>query len=101
MNHSVKQLGLDVLANFLGKIAFIQKWPFPTLWFESWDITINIKPVMSGIYFPTLSKEGHHQPASEPPFEWHFAGGPMVARLCVLAGMCVSCIENAKLRRLV
>ena len=29
MNHSVKQLGLDVPANFLGKFAFKQKGIFP------------------------------------------------------------------------
>ena len=22
-------------------------------------------------------KAGHHRPASETPFKWHFAGGPM------------------------
>ena len=26
---------------------------------------------------------GHHWPASEMPFEWHFAGGPMMA-CCIL-----------------
>ena len=31
-------------------------------------------------------KEGHHQHASETPFKWRFAGGPFVARYCVLAG---------------
>ena len=51
---------------------------------------------MPGIYSPTLSKEGHHQPASKPPFEWHFAEGPMVARLCVLAGMCVTLCWECK-----
>ena len=24
---------------------------------------------------------GHHRPAREMPFKWHFAGGPMIARL--------------------
>ena len=24
---------------------------------------------------------GHHQHASETPFKWRFAGGPMIARL--------------------
>ena len=28
---------------------------------------------------------GHHWPASETPFEWRFAGGPIVARHCLLA----------------
>ena len=27
----------------------------------------------------THLKAGHYRPASEMPFEWHFAGGPMVA----------------------
>ena len=31
-------------------------------------------------------KSGHHQPASETPFEWRFTGGPMVAQHCLLAG---------------
>ena len=25
-------------------------------------------------------KEGHHEPASEMPFKWGFAGGPMMAK---------------------
>ena len=89
MNHSVK-LGLDMLANFLRKFAFIQKGLFPRCGLSHETQPFNIQPVMPGIYSPTLSKEGHHQLASELPFEWHFAGGPMVARLCVLAGMCVT-----------
>ena len=32
-------------------------------------------------------KAGHLRPASETPFEWHFACGPMVARHCMLAGI--------------
>ena len=32
-------------------------------------------------------KAGHHRPTSETPFEWRFAGGPMVARHFVLAGV--------------
>ena len=31
-------------------------------------------------------KADHHLPTSETPFVWCFAGGPMVARYCVLAG---------------
>ena len=31
-------------------------------------------------------KVGHHRLASETPFEWRFAGGPMVARHSMLAG---------------
>ena len=31
-------------------------------------------------------KAGHHRPASETSFEWRLAGGPMVARHCMLAG---------------
>ena len=30
---------------------------------------------------------GHHRPASGTPFEWRFAGGPMVARLQMFTGM--------------
>ena len=32
-------------------------------------------------------KAVHHWPASETPFEWRFACGPMVARHCVLSGL--------------
>ena len=32
-------------------------------------------------------KAGHHRTASETPFEWCFAGGPIVAGHCVLAGV--------------
>ena len=38
---------------------------------------------------PTSSKHvkaGHHRPSSETPFRWRFAGGPLVARDCILAG---------------
>ena len=30
-------------------------------------------------------KAGHYRPASETPFKWRFAGGPMVARNCILS----------------
>ena len=30
--------------------------------------------------------ESHHGPASETPFKWRFAGGPIVVRDCMLAG---------------
>ena len=30
-------------------------------------------------------KAGHHRLAIETPFEWRFAGGPMVAPHCMLA----------------
>ena len=36
----------------------------------------------------TLS--GHYQPASETPFEWRFAGGPIVARFYMLIGWSLS-----------
>ena len=29
---------------------------------------------------------GNYRPASETTFEWRFAGGPIVARDCILAG---------------
>ena len=32
------------------------------------------------------TKPDHYQPASETPFEWRFACGPMVARHCMLTG---------------
>ena len=35
-------------------------------------------------------KEGHHRSASETTFEWRFAGGPLVARHCTLAGFVIS-----------
>ena len=31
-------------------------------------------------------KSDHHQPTSETPFKWRFAGGPIVARHCMLTG---------------
>ena len=40
---------------------------------------------VGGIY-PVSIRHGHHLPASKTPFEWRFAGGPMVARDCMLAG---------------
>ena len=46
-----------------------------------------------GMWIPSkLIKEGHHRPASETPFEWCFAGGPIEARGCMSAGL--SCNEN-------
>ena len=30
-------------------------------------------------------KTGHHQPASETPLKWHFAGGPMMTQHCSFA----------------
>ena len=30
---------------------------------------------------------GHQWPASDRPSQWHIAGGPLMARRCVLAGM--------------
>ena len=32
---------------------------------------------------------GHDRPASETPFKWRFAGGPIVARDCILTEICV------------
>ena len=32
-------------------------------------------------------KAGHHRPTSETPLEWRFAGGLMVARHRILAGL--------------
>ena len=32
-------------------------------------------------------KMGHYWPASEMPFTLHFAGGPIVIRNCMLAGL--------------
>ena len=31
-------------------------------------------------------KSGHYRPVSETPYEWRFAGGPIVARDWILAG---------------
>ena len=54
----------------------------------------NIQPVIPGVYsqlyLSTHLKAGHHRPASEPPFGWKFTGGTIVARHCVLAGMCIT-----------
>ena len=36
-------------------------------------------------------KAGHPRPASKTPFQWRFAGVPMVARLSMLAGCVASC----------
>ena len=33
------------------------------------------------------TKGGHHWPASETPFEWGFAGGPMIARTTLKGGL--------------
>ena len=30
--------------------------------------------------FQITLKAGHHRPASETPFKWRFAGGPMMAQ---------------------
>ena len=38
-------------------------------------------------YLPkTIIKVGHHRPTIETPFKWCFAGGPIVAKECLLAG---------------
>ena len=34
----------------------------------------------------SIIKECYHRSTSETPFKWRFAGGPMVARECILAG---------------
>ena len=36
--------------------------------------------VDKGIADPNADKMGHHRPASETPFNWRFAGGPMMAQ---------------------
>ena len=41
--------------------------------------TIDIKPSPHTIC-------GHYWPTSEMPFNWHFTGGPMVARFYMLTG---------------
>ena len=33
------------------------------------------------------TKVGHYRPTSKTPFEWRFAGGPIVARFCMLTGV--------------
>ena len=38
------------------------------------------------MYITSNIKKGHHRPAGETPFEWRFAGGPMVVQHCMLAG---------------
>ena len=39
--------------------------------------------LMRGIQIPL--KTGHIRPASETPFKWRFAGGPMMAQRWMLA----------------
>ena len=46
------------------------------------------------------SKSGHHRPTSETPFEWHFAGGQMVAAHCMLAGIVLFFQSVPRWRRL-
>ena len=38
-------------------------------------------------------KVSHHRPTRETPFEWRFAGVPMVPRHCVLVGHAVACCK--------
>ena len=40
--------------------------------------------VDEGIDDPNITKMGHHRPASETPFKWRFAGGPMNTGLVAL-----------------
>ena len=40
-----------------------------------------------------LLKADHYRPASETPFKWRFAGGPIVTRDCLLAGVWGSLIS--------
>ena len=37
--------------------------------------------LMMGERIQIPQKAGHHQPVSETPFKWHFAGVPMMAQL--------------------
>ena len=37
---------------------------------------------------------GHHRLASETPFEWRFAGGPMVDRHSMLTGIIIEALER-------
>ena len=34
---------------------------------------------------PSSTKEDNHRPANDTPFQWRFAGGPMMAQHCMLA----------------
>ena len=36
--------------------------------------------LMRGKKIQITLKAGHHRPASETPFKWRFAGGPMMAQ---------------------
>ena len=36
---------------------------------------------------PSRTLSGHYQSTSEMPFEWRFAGGPMVTRFVMLTGL--------------
>ena len=42
--------------------------------------------IVSKLTLKLNKKAGQGRPASEMPFEWHFVGGPMLVRHCVLAG---------------
>ena len=42
---------------------------------------------MRGYRIQIPLKAGHHRPASETPFKWHFAGGLMMAQNSSNAGL--------------
>ena len=51
------------------------------------SITIKCQIIDPGYYPSKHLKTCHHRRVSETPFYWRFAGGPMVARYCVLAAI--------------
>ena len=42
---------------------------------------------INDIQIDTAPKAGHYRHASETPFKWRFAGGPIVVRDCIQAGI--------------
>ena len=54
-------------------------------------------PVVSGLEATQRTVSGHHRPTSETPFEWRFAGGPIVARFEMLTGYMVAIFSKSLL----
>ena len=49
------------------------------------NITVDLR-IVSKLTSKLNIKTGQGRPASEMPFEWRFASGPILVRHCVLAG---------------
>ena len=48
----------------------------------------NKQTCIERMLIPSQNKlSGHRRPASETPFEWRFAGGPMMARIFMFAAL--------------